>query len=419
MADCNTVFGHAADIQEDNCGKNRYSLSRIFCPGTDTLGLVQRKYKSETGESMGKPEKKLKKIIIISGITGAVYCVFRFLLPLLIPFLIAWGLAVALRPSAHWVAERCRFRITVRDRKMHGNSGGKRVRTIGIPIGLVGMTELLIIFLLLGFGFYFGGRKLCAETRLLFERMPVWIEKADFWLTGICHNLENVFCLKKNLLVHLMREMLRGVMRTMKNAAMPYLMTNSVSLFRWGIGAAVMLVLVFISTGLALQELPVWKKRCRRSDFVDEFSLIGKRLSLVVRAWLKTQAVIILLIAFLCMTAFWIMKNPYYILAGIAVGILDALPVLGTGVVLIPWALFLFFQRQWMRGFMLLALYLICYLLREYLEAKWMGEQVGLSPLENLIAIYVGIQLFGISGVILGPIGLLLIGDLVEAWEGN
>ena len=45
-----------------------------------------------------------------------------------------------------------------------------------------------------------------------------------------------------------------------------------------------------------------------------------------------------------------------------------------------------------------------------------MSNQVGLSPLETLAAVYVGLQLFGFPGFILGPLGLLLIEDLVEAW---
>ena len=65
----------------------------------------------------------------------------------------------------------------------------------------------------------------------------------------------------------------------------------------------------------------------------------------------------------------------------------------------------------------MLAIYLACYFLREILEAKLMGSRVGLSPLETLISMYVGLRLFGILGLILGPVGILLIGDLVKAWE--
>ncbi|MGN0157542.1 MAG: AI-2E family transporter [Brotaphodocola sp.] len=356
----------------------------------------------EAGESMGKPEKKLKRMLLILGITAAVYGVFRYLLPLVIPFLLSWGLAAVLRPSAQWISNKSRIIVRGRER--------------GIPIGVVGMMELLLLCVILSVSIYASGRKFFEELRLLTDHIPFWIEQLDIWLTGICHQLEFGMCLRKDELVHLTQEMLRAVLHTVKSAAMPYLMTNSVSVVRRGIRAAVLVVLVFIATGLVLQEMPVWKKRCLRSYFAEEFEQIGRRLFLVLRAYLKTQVVIMILTACICMAGFRIMKNPYYILAGLAVGILDALPILGTGTVLIPWAVLLFFRKQWVQGAVLLAIYLTCYCLREYLEAKWMGEQVGLSPLENLIAIYVGIQLFGISGVVLGPVGVLIIGDLVEAF---
>ena len=76
-------------------------------------------------------------------------------------------------------------------------------------------------------------------------------------------------------------------------------------------------------------------------------------------------------------------------------------------------------KRKWVRGLVLLGLYFACYLIREFLEAKMMGDQVGLSPLETLISIYVGLQLFGVLGLFLGPVGLLLIEDLVEHFTAD
>ena len=64
----------------------------------------------------------------------------------------------------------------------------------------------------------------------------------------------------------------------------------------------------------------------------------------------------------------------------------------------------------------LLAVYVRCYFLRQMLEAKLMGDMVGLSPVETLISMYVGFRLFGLAGFLLGPIGLLMIGDLVELY---
>ena len=56
------------------------------------------------------------------------------------------------------------------------------------------------------------------------------------------------------------------------------------------------------------------------------------------------------------------------------------------------------------KGTVLLVLYLVCLILREVLEPKIMGQQSGLRPIYTLISFYIGIKLFGISGIILGPV---------------
>lgn len=352
---------------------------------------------------MGKPDKKLKKMILIVGITGAVYGSFRYLLPLVIPFLIAYGIALLLRPTSAWLAKRGRVRI--------------RGKYRGIPVGVIGLAELAVILTLLFGLLYFGGRKLCMEATLLLDHIPVWTQNLDQWLTGVCHRMEALLCLKENVLVVMMREMLRGVMVSLRDAAMPYLMENSVSLFQLGMQVTVISVVIMVAVALCLQEMERWKERCKASVFQREFTLIARRLANVGDAFLKTQGIIMLLTTIICTVGFWLLGNPYYILAGIGIGILDALPIFGTGTVLIPWAILTLFRHQWWRGIALFALYIICYFVREILEAKMMGDRVGLSPLETLISMYVGLQLFGIPGFLLGPVGLLLIEDLVQMLE--
>lgn len=250
---------------------------------------------------------------------------------------------------------------------------------------------------------------------MLLSAVPEWIEKLDVWLTAVCHNMEEMLCLKSNVLVFLMRKMLKGLLSAATDGAVPYLMSNSLVLLKLGMGCSVFVLLLLVSTGLCLQEMDVWKARMKKSVFCEEYEMIAGRLSMTVSAWLKTQGVILVLTSSVCTAGLWIMKNPYYFLLGTGIGLLDALPVLGTGTVLIPWAAADFFMGNWKGGLALLVLYGVCYFLREILEARMMGSQVGLSPLENLMAMYVGLELFGIAGFFLGPLGLLLIEDLTEA----
>lgn len=179
-----------------------------------------------------------------------------------------------------------------------------------------------------------------------------------------------------------------------------------------------MTVILFIATILSLQEMEDIRMRRDNSIFRHEFALLGGRLSMVGSAWLKTQGSIMFLTMCICTAGLFLMGNQYSLLLGIGIGLLDALPIFGTGTVLIPWALFRLVNGDWLYGIGLFVIYIICYFLRQVMEAKIMADKVGLTPLETLISMYVGLQLFGLLGFILGPIGLLIIEDLVELYGG-
>lgn len=355
----------------------------------------------ETGETMGKPSRKLKKTLWITGVTGAVYLSFRYLLPLVIPFLLAYGIALLLKPSAGWLSRKLRIHV--------------RGRSIGLPIGGAGALELLVLLLLLGTGIYFGGEKLYEEARMFLYQFPEWLNRIDVWITRLCHDMEGLFHIQKNGMVVMAREMLYSLAASVKSAAMPYLFVNSMTIFRCCTQCVVFLVILIVATMLSLQEMEDWRQKRERSIYRQEFALISRRLSMTANAYLKTQGTIMTLTMIICSIGFWLLGNPYYILGGIGIGILDAFPVFGTGTVLIPWALVSLFTGKTGTGVVLLLLYVICYFVREILEAKMMGDKVGLSPLETLAAMYVGLQLFGLIGFLLGPIGLLLIEDFVNA----
>ena len=162
--------------------------------------------------------------------------------------------------------------------------------------------------------------------------------------------------------------------------------------------------------------MSVWRVRRDQSTFRKEFNLIGGRLVQTGKAWFRSQGIILFITTGLCIGGMFLIKNPYYIMAGIGIGILDALPIFGTGTVLIPWAVLELLMGDWKQAVILTALYLVCYFVRQIMEVRMMGGQVGLSPLETLASVYVGLELFGFFGFILGPLGLLLVEDLVEVW---
>ena len=86
------------------------------------------------------------------------------------------------------------------------------------------------------------------------------------------------------------------------------------------------------------------------------------------------------------------------------ISFVDALPILGTGTVLIPWSLVCFLQGDHVRAFGLLGIYAAAALLRSILEPKFIGKQLGLDPLVTLVSMYTGYRLWGILGMLISPL---------------
>lgn len=106
---------------------------------------------------------------------------------------------------------------------------------------------------------------------------------------------------------------------------------------------------------------------------------------------------------------FLILRIPYAILLGLAITLFDILPVLGTGGFLLPWAAILFLIKNTPLAVGILVLYLIITVVRNIMEPRLVGKQIGLHPLATLMAMFLGLKLVGIVGMFLFPIGLTVI----------
>jgi predicted PurR-regulated permease PerM len=102
--------------------------------------------------------------------------------------------------------------------------------------------------------------------------------------------------------------------------------------------------------------------------------------------------------------------------AGLAAvtALVDALPVFGTGVVLAPWAAYCLLLGNPSRGLGLLLTWGVTELVRSAAQAKLLGDQIGLNPLASLLGVYVGWRVGGVGGMLLLPLGLMVLIRLNE-----
>ncbi len=112
--------------------------------------------------------------------------------------------------------------------------------------------------------------------------------------------------------------------------------------------------------------------------------------------------------------AFLLLRIPSAPALAAMTALIDALPVFGAGVVLLPWALYCLLLGNTRRGLGLLLSWGLTMLVRSCTQAKLLGDQIGLDPLASLMSVYVGWRVCGVWGMLLFPLLLMLLIRLNE-----
>ena len=106
---------------------------------------------------------------------------------------------------------------------------------------------------------------------------------------------------------------------------------------------------------------------------------------------------------------FTILRIPMAAPMAFLVAVVDILPVLGTGGILLPWAAILLILKNHGLAFGILLLYLVILVVRNMLEPRIVGKQIGLHPLATLAALFLGLKLLGLAGLIIFPVALTVV----------
>lgn len=131
-----------------------------------------------------------------------------------------------------------------------------------------------------------------------------------------------------------------------------------------------------------------------------------------VAIYVKAQFAIMSMIAGLCALGLHLAGTAQGVVWGLLAGVLDALPFVGTGIVLMPLAVVELLGGRTMAALVCVGLYATCILLRETMEPKLIGKRIGVRPIWILISLYAGIRLFGMAGIIKGPLGFIILWEL-------
>ncbi|MBQ7579839.1 MAG: sporulation integral membrane protein YtvI [Clostridia bacterium] len=104
-----------------------------------------------------------------------------------------------------------------------------------------------------------------------------------------------------------------------------------------------------------------------------------------------------------------IYKGGYIVFIAIITAVVDIMPVLGTGTILIPWAIYSFIMGAPSMGIALLVLYGVITVARQFIEPKLVAGQLGLPPFVTILGMYVGLKLFGVIGMLMVPLIIIML----------
>lgn len=140
--------------------------------------------------------------------------------------------------------------------------------------------------------------------------------------------------------------------------------------------------------------------------------ILRQKIKSILVGYIKAYFVIMLITFIEALVGFLILGVDYAVLMATVVAFVDILPIFGAGTILIPWAIFSFIMSNTPLGIGLLVLYAVTLIVRQFIEPKIVGSTLGIHPLATLASVYLGVKFFGIAGLVIGPMAVLILREL-------
>lgn len=315
------------------------------------------------------------------------------LLIFFLPFVIGWVIAVIANPLVRLLEKRLRI-----------------VRKHSSVLIVVAVLALIIA------AFYFLITKLISEAAGFVEDIPfyydsAWIEVQKILLIAedLLRFLPGGIQSSVNLFITHIGEYLNVMVQ--KIASPTFMAAGNVVK---SIPAALVYIVVTIFSSYIFivdrDKILTILKRYLPRGFSRYYDYLKKDVKHLLGGYFLAQFKIMFVIAGVLAAGFLILGVKYALLIAVIIALLDFLPILGTGTILIPWAFLRIVSGEYAFGVGLIVIYVLTLVLRQIIQPKIVGDTMGLDPLMTLLFLYLGFKLSGIAGMILAvPIGMLLI----------
>ncbi|MBO6174953.1 MAG: AI-2E family transporter [Lachnospira sp.] len=352
----------------------------------------------ETGKHYEKAywtnRQKLQYISGIVIITVFVIAGFKYVFPFVAPFVIAYAVAVMIEKPVNRLAR------VFKGRKM-------------IASAVIVILFSAVLCVGIGLAAYFGLAEIKSFIKNYEYNMVTFRQTA----ARICFNMDGWLGLSDGQCLDFICRCMEKFEKTVDNGGVSQIMTKVVTISVPAViktitvtGSVIICFISVVYLAVVIDNVRDWKKE---NVFRMEIKAVSDSLYRLIHVYFKIEALILVINSILCIIALLIIKNPYAVVLGILIGIVDMLPVFGTGTVLLPWALFELVNKNVTSAAVLVSAYVVTYFVREIMESKCLGDKTGIPPFVMLMVIFLGIMIYGIMGFILGPVSYCIMKALI------
>ncbi|MCS1351611.1 sporulation integral membrane protein YtvI [Mechercharimyces sp. CAU 1602] len=328
--------------------------------------------------------------------------------PLLYPFIIGWLIAMMIEPAVRWLHTRLRFpRWTA--------------VTLMLTI-IIGLFTSLFLFII---------SRIVIEVTRLTERLPEYFNDLNQYLfntllheespiSRIIHQtqeyLENNPAQKTQIMDSIQDNM--GVF-TQKGTELLTKIIDWIAVFLtdlpYILTVSIFIILASFFISLKWPRLMNTGQTIIPEEIHFTLGVIFNDLRRALLGFLRAQLTLISITFMIVFIGLSILRVEYALTLALIIGFVDLLPYLGVGAAMVPWIGYQFLSGDLSLAIGLLVLYSVIVVFRQMIEPKLIGTSIGLDPLLTLISFFVGLQLFGIIGLLVGPVIMVIMLTLYRA----
>lgn len=334
------------------------------------------------------------RVIYIIILLGLVYVGIKYLLPLLMPFVIGVIIAVVSRKPIDFIQRKTRINRVIIS-----------IFLLLVFYGALGFLASMIGFKVFTFlsNLFYGLPDLYENTVL--PAVQKVIDNAMIHFPGIEDYLQEFLDNINQSIFSFLSNASTAVVTTIARmaASLPTLLINFIFTI---VSSFFFTIDYYRITRFILAQFKGERKEMILKLKDNGIGTLGK----FIRAYSAIISITFLELSI----GFWILGIPNPFLFGVLIAIIDVMPILGTGAVLLPWAIISLVIGNTKIGIGMLLLYVIITAVRQTIEPRIVGQQIGLHPILTLILMYVGAQLMGVLGLLILPIIATIIVKLNE-----